>query len=72
MSYDLAHCRGAGCPLRDQCRRTEYFRKSGGIAKYENHISVIEEPFAFSNGKFACSLFLGSETAIMKYNLKKR
>lgn len=74
MSYQISHCEGILCPLKDRCNRNDYFRMSGnsGIRRFEKYESFIDTEFEIKNKKFECKNFMGNEIEIIKYNLKRK
>lgn len=73
MNHIIApHCDGIGCPLKDKCKRNEYFRKTGnyGIKRYDINNSFIAHPYKINKGKFECDMFLGKPTDYFLAELK--
>lgn len=73
MNYSIApHCDGIGCPLKDKCKRNEYFRKTGnsGIKRYDVNNSFIAHPFIIDNGMFKCEMFVGDPSEMLLVQVK--
>ena len=58
------HCSGEGCPIKDKCKRNDYFRKNG-FKKYGKNTSFIKPPFKIDRGKFTCDLFWGDAADLL-------
>ena len=73
MSLNISNCEGINCPLKDACKRNEYFRRIGnnGVRRFDKYESFISAEFKIENGKFECNNFLGKEIDVIKYNLKR-
>lgn len=52
MNKDIQFCRGAGCLLRDTCKRAKDERG-------DDEIWFADEPFRIIDGKFHCDLYWG-------------
>ncbi len=52
MNKDIQFCRGAGCLLRDTCKRAKDDKEDG-------EIWFADEPFRIIDGKFNCDLYWG-------------
>ena len=73
MNLGLSHCTGKDCPLKDKCKRNEYFRETGnmGIRRYENGFSLLKiPPFKTVKGKFECEMFWGEPQDMLFAQLK--
>lgn len=50
INTDIQYCRGAGCLLRDTCKRAKDDKSDG-------EIWFADEPFRIIDGKFNCDLY---------------
>ncbi len=66
---NFAHCKGTGCPLKENCKRNEHFRNSG-IEFYKGNSSFIPEMFNIDKGKPECGMFIGDEGSLLLMQLK--
>lgn len=52
INKDIQYCRGAGCLLRDTCKRAK-------DEKIDGEVWFADEPFRIVDGKFHCDLYWG-------------
>lgn len=69
MIDDITHCQGIGCPIKDKCKRNDYFKKNS-LKKYEMFSSFIDTPFTIKSGKFNCEMYLGNKSDYLFDQLK--
>ena len=74
FKYDISHCEGVGCTLKEKCRRNDYFRETGnfGVKKYGECFSVISPIFRRIGLKTFCDMFLTNEPEKKKSKSKKK
>jgi len=72
MSMDITHCSGELCPIKDRCRRHDYFKKienQRGVKNYSQNSSFMTPPY--NHKKKSCEMFWGEHSNIIFEQLKK-